>query len=88
MLESNIFKQLGLKRMSINSVCRLFRERVLQMTLQEMSNKTGANLKTISAFENGRSNNIQHLKLYVACCNSTLEETTLSINIIEACKRD
>lgn len=82
MLESNIIHQRGKNFMTINGICRLFREQVLQITLQEMSNKTGVNLKTISAFENGRSKNIEHLQLYIKCCSDSVEEQTLVHNIL------
>lgn len=60
---------------TIPNFCKNFRENILQMTLQDMSNQTGVNLKTISAFENGRSNNLNHIYLYVdSCTNSDHDE--------------
>lgn len=72
--------------MSINKMFKLFREQVLQITLQQMSNKTGVKLSTISAFENGRSNNIQHIKHYIDCCENDSEIATLTHNIINTFK--
>lgn len=65
----------------IQNICKQFREQVLQITLKEMELKTGINHKTISAFENGRSNNINHLKLYFDCCENVLDEHTLNHNL-------
>ena len=50
--------------------CKQFRKDILNLTLQEMENKTGVPLKTISSFENGNSTNIKHLNLYYKLCNS------------------
>lgn len=48
----------------IQTVCKEYRMHILRITLEEMSEKTGVKVTTISAFENLRSNNINHLKLY------------------------
>ena len=50
--------------------CKQFRKNILNLTLQEMENKTGVPLKTISSFENGNSTNIKHLNLYYKLCDS------------------
>lgn len=64
---------------SIPSFCKQFRENILQITLKEMEIKTGVKLSTISAFENGRSNNLNHLYLYVdSCVNSDHDEIFLA----------
>lgn len=55
--------------MKINRFCKQFREEILKITLQEMENKTGINLKTLSAFEHGRSTNINHLNSYYKICD-------------------
>lgn len=58
---------------TIQSRCKTFRENVLQITLKEMSLKTGVKVSTISAFENGNSNNINHLFNYVVSCETELQ---------------
>ena len=50
--------------------CKQFGKDILNLTLQEMENKTGVPLKTISSFENGNSTNIKHLNLYYKLCDS------------------
>ena len=55
--------------MELNKFCKHFREEVLQITLKEMENRTGINLKTLSAFEHGRSTNINHLISYYKICD-------------------
>lgn len=55
---------------TIQSHCKSFREDVLKITLKEMELKTGVRLATISAFENGNSNNINHLFNYVVSCET------------------
>ena len=50
--------------------CKKFRKESLNLTLQEMEDKTGVPLKTISSFENGNSTNIKHLNLYYKLCDS------------------
>lgn len=52
------------------SFCKKFRKEILNLTLQEMEDKTGVPLKTISSFENGNSTNIKHLNLYYKLCDS------------------
>lgn len=49
----------------IGRYCFTFRRETLGMTLQEFSEKTRVPLKTISAFENGRSSNMNILLKYV-----------------------
>ena len=59
--------------------CREFRRNTLKMTLQDVEHKTGTNIKTVWAFENGKSSNINHLKIYMKLC-STLEHRRIFIN--------
>lgn len=70
--------------MEIQKICKLFREEVLKKTLLQLSEESGINLKTISAFENGRSNNINHLKIYANACRTELEFIFFIKNISEA----
>lgn len=58
---------------TIQSHCKSFRENVLQITLKEMELKTGVKVGTISAFENGNSNNINHLFNYVVSCETEMQ---------------
>ena len=58
--------------------CREFRTEVLKLTLQEVENISFTPVKTLSAFENGRSTNINHLSLYYLLCK-TKEQRTLFI---------
>lgn len=53
------------KPLTIPNICKAHREQVLKITLMELSERTGINIKTISAFENGRSSNMNHLFLYI-----------------------
>lgn len=50
--------------------CSEFRRNTLKMTLQEVEHITGTNIKTIWAFENGKSSNINHLRVYMKLCNT------------------
>ena len=50
--------------------CKKFRKEILNLTLQEMEDKTGVPLKTISSFENGNSTNIKHFNLYYKLCDT------------------
>ena len=50
--------------------CRDFRTEVLKLTLQEIENLTFIKVKTLSAFENGRSTNINHLNVYYGLCEN------------------
>lgn len=62
---------------SINEVgnfCKFFRKNILNMTLKEFSEKTEIKVSTISAFENGRSNNLEHLNNYLKLSNPEQEQ--------------
>ena len=52
----------------ISEACKNFRINVLKLTLAELSEKSGTNLKTISAYENGNSTNFNHLDIYLNNC--------------------
>lgn len=62
-------------------MCKLFREKILQKTLLQLSIESGVNIKTISAFENGRSNNLNHLKIYVLNCDNNIQVETFFHNL-------
>ena len=54
----------------VGQLCAMFRTQVLKITLNELSNKTGVKISTLSAFENGRSTNITHIGWYLATANN------------------
>ena len=62
----------------LTSFCREFRTEVLKLTLQDVENIAFTPTKTLSAFENGRSTNINHLITYYLLCN-TKEQRSLFI---------
>lgn len=68
--------------MNLQDKLRTFRKKVLRKTLKDLSNESGVGIQTISAFENGKSNNIYHLKLYVKSCEDNMQFLTL-INLIK-----
>lgn len=58
--------------------CALFRKNVLKITQKALCEKTGANSKNVSAFENGRANNIAYLGFYLECCSTEHERKQLT----------
>lgn len=46
------------------SICKLFRTTICNITLEQMSNKVNVNMKNLSAWENGRSNKVEYLFYY------------------------
>lgn len=48
----------------VGEYCKVYRAITLNMTLKRMSELTDINMKTISAFENGRSTNMDHFIEY------------------------
>ena len=50
----------------VGQYCRTFRIEVLKTTLEQVAN--GTNLKTLSGFEHGRSNNLLHVLKYIETC--------------------
>ena len=53
---------------NVSICCRKYRKEVMKLTLNEMSEMTGVNLKTLSAFETGRSKNLSLIIDYVKIC--------------------
>lgn len=49
---------------NIGQFCKMYRTHILNLTLDEMSEKTGVKVPTISSFENGRSTNSKHIQMY------------------------
>ena len=54
---------------NVGQFCRYFRSEVLNLTLQEMSDKVNVKNSTLSSFENGRSTNLSHINKYYKCGN-------------------
>lgn len=55
---------------SIGKYCRVFRMVHLEMTLREVASVSSSNEKSLSSFEHGRANNIQHLMSYALSCKT------------------
>lgn len=53
----------------VGNFCKDFRMNTLNKTLNEICENTDIQIKTLSAFENGRANNIKYLFLYYHACN-------------------
>lgn len=54
----------------VGQYCRNFRIEVLTATLEQVAN--GTNIKTLSGFEHGRSNNLLHVLKYLECCTDNV----------------
>ena len=54
--------------------CKMFRTEILQMTLEDLSKETGVKVTTLSAFENGRSRNLEHINNYLIFADSEQEK--------------
>lgn len=51
----------------VGAYCREFRMKKLKLRLQDVEGSE--NIKTLSAFEHGRTKNMEHLFKYVTACN-------------------
>ena len=58
----------------VGKFCKVFRNEVLKMTLEELSEKTGVKVTTLSSFENGRSRNLEHINLYLKFADAEQEK--------------
>ena len=58
---------------NVQNFCRNFRINILKLSLQDLEDNSSINHKTISAFENHRSTNINHLAIYLKAC-STIDQ--------------
>lgn len=67
----------------IGTICSIFRKYQLKKTLKELSQDTGVKVSTLSAFENGRSTNIELMYLYISLCE-TQEQTDYLIKALIA----
>lgn len=54
----------------VQDFCKNFRINHLKVTLQEIQDMHGIPFKALSAFENGRSTNINHLNTYYLLCKT------------------
>lgn len=61
----------------VGEYCKVYRAITLNMTLKRMSELTDINMKTISAFENGRSTNMEHFIQYSQLGNDNQREQFL-----------
>lgn len=61
----------------ISGYCRMFRIDTLKMSLVTMCEKTDTNVKTLSAFEHGRSKNIDHFLKYMEVATPQQKELFL-----------
>lgn len=52
---------------NIGKFCKYYRTEILDLTLEQMSEKVDAKKTTLSSFENGRSTNYKHLVKYYEC---------------------
>ena len=57
----------------IGFYCKDFREKTLHISLTDFCTEMNENIKNVSAFENGRANNIKYLFLYKNMCNNANE---------------
>lgn len=62
---------------NVGYFCKDFRMNVLNKTLNDICEDTNIKIKTLSAFENGRANNIKYLFLYFHACNDTQKQEFL-----------
>lgn len=58
----------------IGSFCRDFRIKTLHLKLVDFCELTDSNIKNVSAFENGRANNIMYLFLYYDVASEQLKD--------------
>ena len=49
----------------VSTYCKNFRTEKAKLTLREIHEKTGVNIKTLSGFENGRSSNLFMITHYI-----------------------
>lgn len=61
----------------IGLFCRDFRIKTLQLKLVDFCEITNTNIKNVSAFENGRANNILYLTLYYDIANEKQKDIFL-----------
>lgn len=72
----------------VQEFCRTFRTEYLKLTLEEVHLKFGVNVKTLSAFENGRSTNINHLNTYYLLCENVDQRSAFIRGFDKAMNQD
>lgn len=72
-----IFKEVNkMLNKELGLMCKYFRKDVLHLTLKQFSKLNDRPVPSISAFENGRSTNINFLQLYLVSCETQKERET------------
>ena len=69
------------KVLNIGLFCRNFRVMVLHKKLREFETKT--NIKTLSAFEHGRSTNMKHMFTYIDNCDTSEQRLFMIKELID-----
>jgi len=64
--------------MNIGRHCANFRHDILDMSLSDLARRSNTNIKTLSAFEHGKSSNIKHLLSYYFACDTDYERDTFA----------
>ena len=54
---------------SLGEYCKYFRKFVLRKTLKDVCENSDIKVTSLSAFENGRANNIDYIYLYLSVCD-------------------
>ena len=67
----------------IGNFCKDFRKNVFHVSLTVFCTEMNENIKNVSAFENGRANNIKYLFLYKNMCNNDNEITTFLTGLFD-----
>lgn len=70
----------------IGKYCRKFRINELELTLKDIEGNE--DVKTLSAFEHGRSSNINHLLKYVKHCKSLEQQIEFLQGLITTIEED
>lgn len=55
--------------LKLGTICKVYRQQELNMTLKNMHEQTDIPISTISGFENGKSTNIEIFYFYIAISN-------------------
>lgn len=73
---------------NVKGFCKDFRINQLKLTLQDVEYKTGVLVKTLSAFENDRSSNINHLNIYYSLCQDIRQRRKFITGLYKAMELD
>ena len=72
----------------VQAFCKDFRTKYLNITLQKIQDNYGIPFKALSAFENGRSTNINHLNTYYLLCKTQADRNEFIKGFSEAMDLD